>query len=376
MNTSARKPSALQRVVSDPVSRRRFLALTGGTTAGGTLLAACGNDDDEGDATAATTEDDMASQFGEGDLGIVNYALTLEYLEAAFYADVAKSGLFKGDDLALIERIGRAEQEHVDALTAAAKQLGGQPAAEPKAEFPLDDAKSVLELAATVENLGAAAYLGQARGDLRPGDPRRGALDPLGGGAPRGGAQHPRRHAPHAGRRVRAGGRHADRARRGPAVHHLTKEKGSSDAEGQRSPRARSDRGRGELQPLGAAVRGALAAGALYGAMAVTPLIRKAFAQGSMGDIDILNFALTLEYLEAAFYEEAAGVKGLTSEVAGYVKTFGDEEQEHVDALTATIRDLGHARRGARRGLRRRVLERRQVHRARHHPRGHRRQRL
>jgi len=88
-------------------------------------------------------------------------------------------------------------------------------------------------------------------------------------------------------------------------------------------------------------VRGALAAGALYGATAVTPLIRKAFAQGSMGDIDILNFALTLEYLEAAFYEEAAGVKGLSSEVAGYVKTFGEEEQEHVDALTATIRDLG-----------------------------------
>jgi rubrerythrin len=88
-------------------------------------------------------------------------------------------------------------------------------------------------------------------------------------------------------------------------------------------------------------VRGALAVGALYGATAVTPLIRKALAQGSMGDIDILNFALTLEYLEAAFYEEAAGVKGLTSEVAGYVKTFGDEEQEHVDALTATIRDLG-----------------------------------
>ena len=88
-------------------------------------------------------------------------------------------------------------------------------------------------------------------------------------------------------------------------------------------------------------VRGALAAGALYGATAVTPLIRKAFAQGSMGDIDILNFALTLEYLEAAFYEEAAGVKGLSSEVAGYVKTFGAEEQEHVDALTATIRDLG-----------------------------------
>jgi rubrerythrin len=162
MNTSARKSSALRRLAADRVSRRRFLALTGGTTAAGALLAACGDDDDQGEATAATADQEMASQFGEGDLGIVNYALTLEYLEAAFYADVAKSGLFSGDDLALIERIGQAEREHVDALTATAKQLGGKPAPEPKAEFPLDDANSVLALAATVENLGAAAYLGQA----------------------------------------------------------------------------------------------------------------------------------------------------------------------------------------------------------------------
>jgi rubrerythrin len=50
----------------------------------------------------------------------------------------------------------------VTALTAAVKSLGGKPAPEPKTEFPLKSAKSVLELAATVENLGAAAYLGQA----------------------------------------------------------------------------------------------------------------------------------------------------------------------------------------------------------------------
>ena len=154
----------MRRIARDPVSRRRFFAISGGTGAAGALLAACGDDDDMSSTASTSTpaDDEMASQFGEGDLGIVNYALTLEYLEAAFYADVAKSGLFKGDDQALIEQIGQAEQEHVDALTATAKQLGGRPAKEPKAQFPLDDAESVLQLAATVENLGAAAYLGQA----------------------------------------------------------------------------------------------------------------------------------------------------------------------------------------------------------------------
>ena len=148
-----------------PLSRRRLFAVTGGAGASAALLAACGDDGDTSTSAATTTstdKDQMASQFGEGDLGIVNYALTLEYLEAGFYDAVASSGLFKGDDLALIKQIGATEQEHVDALVATAKKLGGKPAAEPKAKFPLDDAKSVLELAATVENLGAAAYLGQA----------------------------------------------------------------------------------------------------------------------------------------------------------------------------------------------------------------------
>ena len=102
------------------------------------------------------------AQFGKGDIGILNYALTLEYLETAFYADVIKSGLFKGAELATIKKFGSEEAEHVAALTAAVKELGGKPAPEPKTEFPLKSAKSVLELAGTVENLGAAAYLGQA----------------------------------------------------------------------------------------------------------------------------------------------------------------------------------------------------------------------
>jgi rubrerythrin len=152
--------------LAGPQSRRKFLAVGGGSTALAAFLAACGSDSDSSStgttAMSSGGGKSETAQFGKGDVGILNYALTLEYLETAFYADVVKSGLFKGADLETIRKFGQEEAEHVQALTQAVKQLGGKPAPEPKAEFPLKSAKSVLELAATVENLGAAAYLGQA----------------------------------------------------------------------------------------------------------------------------------------------------------------------------------------------------------------------
>ena len=155
--------SAIARAAKDPVSRRKFMALTGGSAAAAAFLAACGSDSDSTTTTAMQPSGGSeTAQFGKGDIGILNYALTLEYLETAFYADVVKSGLFKGAELATIKKFGEEEAEHVSALTAAVKGLGGKPAPEPKTEFPLKSAKSVLELAGTVENLGAAAYLGQA----------------------------------------------------------------------------------------------------------------------------------------------------------------------------------------------------------------------
>ncbi|HEX6688128.1 MAG TPA: ferritin-like domain-containing protein [Solirubrobacterales bacterium] len=159
-----KEANALSRIARDPVSRRKFIALGGGSAAAA-FLVACGSDSSTATTTATTsgsTEHVIEEKFGKGDVGILNYALTLEYLETAFYADVVKSGLFKGSDLATIEKFGEEEAQHVEALTAAVKTAGAKPAPKPKTQFPLKNAKSVLELAGTVENLGAAAYLGQA----------------------------------------------------------------------------------------------------------------------------------------------------------------------------------------------------------------------
>ena len=159
--------SAVARLVKDPVSRRKFIAVGGGTGLAA-LLAACGGGGSS--STMVTNEskpmaEGMKSeteQFGKGDIGILNYALTLEYLETAFYEEVTKSGLFKGEELAVLKKFGSEEAQHVSALHSTVKKLGGTPAPKPKSEFPLESAKAVAELAGTVENLGAAAYLGQA----------------------------------------------------------------------------------------------------------------------------------------------------------------------------------------------------------------------
>ncbi len=164
--------SALRELADDPSSRKRFFKMLGGAgavSAAGVILAACGDDDDtaasgspaSSGSGAAASKTDIKS-----DLDILNYALTLEYLEAEFYAKVIDSGLVK--DKAVVEiakTFGQSEQEHVEALAATIKKMGGKPVAAPETKFEqtLDKGlKTVLQTAATVENLGAAAYLGQA----------------------------------------------------------------------------------------------------------------------------------------------------------------------------------------------------------------------
>ena len=158
--------SALRELADDPSSRKRFFKMLGGAGAVGAFsvaLAACGDDDKKSSAPAAAASDDGDNA---GDLKILNYALTLEYLEAEFYAKVIASGLVTDKAVvAIAKQFGASEQEHVDALKATIVKLGGEPVTAPKTKFEetLDKGlKAVLETAATVENLGAAAYLGQA----------------------------------------------------------------------------------------------------------------------------------------------------------------------------------------------------------------------
>ncbi len=144
-------------------------------------------------------------QFGKGDLGIANYALTLEYLEAQFYKDAAESGMLKGKILELAKSFGANEQEHVDALIAMVKKAGGKPADKPMAKFPLDSEKSILDARRDRREPRRQRVPRPGREHPGQGDPGRGPVDPLRRGPPRRRPQ-PRHEGPCVRRRVRQAG--------------------------------------------------------------------------------------------------------------------------------------------------------------------------
>jgi rubrerythrin len=165
---SAPQPAGIvERLVRDDVDRKRFLKMAGGAGAasfGAFVLAACGSSSSTKTAStkAAAATTSTTSPSASGDIAILNYALTLEYLEREFYAKVVASGFFTGKVGSLIKDFGSQEATHVEALKGAVSKMGGTPAANPNGKFPITSATQVAELAYTVENLGASAYLGQA----------------------------------------------------------------------------------------------------------------------------------------------------------------------------------------------------------------------
>ncbi len=98
----------------------------------------------------------------KGDVAILNFALTLEYLEAAFYAEArTNAGIFKGDTRNFVNVVGRHEATHVAFLK---KALGSAAVKKPKFDFKGTNKTSQKTFQATaqlLEDTGVSAYLGQ-----------------------------------------------------------------------------------------------------------------------------------------------------------------------------------------------------------------------
>jgi hypothetical protein len=160
--SEAPQTTALEELRDDPSSRKRFLRSLGGGAATATFalaLAACGKKKAAGNQIGGAGVG--TAEFGQGDAGIVNYALSLEYLEADFYRLAVASGNLSGRPLELAKRFGAEEQAHVTTLAGTARSLGAKPAPRPKPSFTLDSRNAILATMSQLEQLGAAAYLGQ-----------------------------------------------------------------------------------------------------------------------------------------------------------------------------------------------------------------------
>lgn len=116
---------------------------------------------------------------------ILNYALTLEYLEAEFYAKGLATGLIPAQITNSIQTISRHETAHVNFLRATITSLGGTPITKPTFDFsggkgsgmgPFKDAFTnsnpdlFLSVAQTFEDTGVRAYKGRAPELVQTGD--------------------------------------------------------------------------------------------------------------------------------------------------------------------------------------------------------------
>jgi len=99
------------------------------------------------------------------DLEILNFALTLEHLEAEFYKEAIRKGELNGEVLQLARLLARHESTHVETLQKVIRSLGGRPVKKPKFDFKgtTGNQNKFIETSYVLENTGVHAYLGQAK---------------------------------------------------------------------------------------------------------------------------------------------------------------------------------------------------------------------
>ncbi|GAB3541864.1 ferritin-like domain-containing protein [Spirosoma fluminis] len=114
----------------------------------------------------AATANQAFAQSGapsQAAVDVVNFALTLEYLEDEFYKNaLAAANLIPAADRAIFTQIGKHETAHVNLLRGA---LGAAAVAKPTFKFPADaftNYQTFLGLAQALEDTGVQAYKGQA----------------------------------------------------------------------------------------------------------------------------------------------------------------------------------------------------------------------
>ena len=133
---------------------RKMLLVGAGVAAGSTALMS-------GAVPALAAEIEMEpgrtrAGIAKSDLQILNYALTLEHLEATFYRTASRPS--NAQIARYIDVVAANEQTHVDALTTVIQNAGGTPVHEARYKFP----PFSLPFAVILENTGVHAYLGAA----------------------------------------------------------------------------------------------------------------------------------------------------------------------------------------------------------------------
>jgi rubrerythrin len=341
-------------------TRRAFLGTTVSLAALG--LAGCSSDDGDGAASTPmdestptatptetmggmtetptesptpTDEPTATEAMAAPDVPLLNYALTLEHLENAFYREGLETfgddELMNADALAdfgeevrtavpeHLRTAGAHEAAHVDAISETVEQLGGDPVAEATYDFGYETPSEFLGVAQALENTGVAAYAGAA--------PQVVNNDVL----------------------AAAAGIHSVEARHASFLNLVNGD----------SPYPAGVDGAKSIDEV-LEIAGGFVTSEVDPSVYETGEDRPTHdrkAEDDTDDVAVLNYALTLEHLENAFYREGLETFGddelmnadaladfgeeVRTAVPEHLRTAGAHEAAHVDAISETVEQLG-----------------------------------